>query len=58
MADLFPVNQVPAVEKWNPRKILKAAVNQIIIFACAADTGIRIKSRYYGILKFHGFFPH
>jgi hypothetical protein len=50
VTDKFPVYKVSAVVDRNSGKKFKGRSNQIKIFSVPADTGIRIKTGYNGIL--------
>jgi hypothetical protein len=45
MAELTPVDQVPAVKQWDAGKVLEGAVDQVIVAAHPADAGVGIEAR-------------
>ena len=49
IADLLPMNEVLTVKQRHTGKELKTAVNQIVIISAAANTRIRMETRYHRI---------
>ena len=50
VSDLFPVDEVFAVEQRYAREILETTVDQIKVISCAADTRVGMETGNNGIL--------
>jgi hypothetical protein len=53
VANLPPVHEIPTVINGNPGEVLKAAINEVVVLADAADARIGMEAGNDGIGVFH-----